>query len=102
MRKITKSNVVSYCKGNDLKHFDVSAKTGEGLENMFAVICEEIIQENAKSEEKLVIGGKGKNGRNGKGGKNGNSSFDHAADNRVSLTKEPERKKEAAEKTKCC
>ena len=48
LRKIPKVFVQDYCQENNLKNFNVSAKTGEGLERLFTLISEQIIIQNAK------------------------------------------------------
>ena len=59
MRKISEKQVQEYCHEHGLKHFNVSAKTGDGINNLFQNLCEDVMKSKDENGE-VRIGGKKK------------------------------------------
>lgn len=56
-RTVSNESAVAYAKSIELEYFEKSAKTGEGIENMFLIIAEQLYEIKTlliDSEEKYV------------------------------------------------
>jgi Ras-related protein Rab-21 len=51
MRKVKKSEAERYATDNGLKHYCVSAKTGQNIDSVFNDMCEEIYRQKFANEE---------------------------------------------------
>lgn len=54
MRKVKKGEAERYASDHDLKHYLVSAKSGQGIDQIFNELCEEIYRQRFAAEEGAV------------------------------------------------
>ena len=54
LRKIKKSEADKYAQENNIRHYQVSAKNGDGIDSVFVDLCEEIYKQKFASEEVVV------------------------------------------------
>ena len=57
MRKVPKSEAEKYAKSQDVKYFEVSAKTGQGIQQIFTAVGEEICKVRGIGNDEVTLGG---------------------------------------------